>query len=506
MDAACIRRHGERVAAAEVPRVAMEDFRQRVSQSVVAGRSLMALFGVPDAGGPVCLVAVLGNRENGELELLSSEVRGAHVALTPQCPQAGSFEREIAEQYGLEPQGHPWLKPVRFQRPEPGAPQPHGVEGVVPPPLPGVQEFFTVAGPGVHEVAVGPIHAGIIEPGHFRFQCDGERVLHLEIALGYQHRGVERALVGGPSKRTLQLMQTLAGDTTIAHTTAYCLAVEALAGCEVPPRAQALRAVALELERLAGHTGTLGALAQDIGFLPTAAFCGRLRGDCLNLTAALCGSRFGRSLLRPGGVGFDLDAALVADCLRRLETLRREVSGAVQLLFDMSTVRARFENVGTLAYDTSVQLGMVGPVARASGRAIDARRDFPTGAWRHLVVPVATCAEGDVYARAQVRWQEMQTSLDLLRRLLEELPAGSHRAEIGSLSPEAVAVSVVEGWRGEVCHVAMTDAAGAFARYKVVDPSFRNWPGLAMAMRQQQISDFPLCNKSFDLSYCGHDL
>ena len=505
--ATCIVRQGKAVAMAAVTRLPMDDFRRRIAQEVAGRRSLMAFFGVPELGGVVRLLAVLGNRDRGELELLSSEARDAYPALTPECPQAGSFEREIAEQYGLKPQGHPWLKPVRFQRPEPGAPSVHGADGAQPQPsLPGVQEFFTVAGPGVHEVAVGPIHAGIIEPGHFRFQCDGEKVLHLEIALGYQHRGVERALVGGPSKRTIHQMETLAGDTTIGHATAYCLALEALAGCEAPPRAQSLRAVALELERLAGHTGALGALAQDIGFLPTASFCGRLRGDFLNLTATLCGSRFGRGMLRPGGVGFDLSAALVVDCLQRLDTLRHDVSGAVRLLFETSAVRGRFENIGTLPYDTCMQLGMVGPTARASGLAIDARRDFPSGAWRVLEVPVATCAEGDVYARAQLRWQEMQTSLDLIRRLLEELPAGSLRAEIGSLGPEAVAVSVVEGWRGEVCHVASTDAAGAFARYKVVDPSFRNWAGLSMAMRQQQISDFPLCNKSFDLSYCGHDL
>src|SRR5690348_6794036 len=188
------------------------------------------------------------------------------------------------------PQGHPWLKPVRKSNGN----------------APANGEFFRVNGSEVHEVAVGPIHAGVIEPGHFRFQCYGETVIHLEISLGYQHRGVERALVGGPNQRSIHYAETIAGDTTIGHATAYCQAVEALASITVPARALAIRAFGLELERLANHVGDLGALASDIGFLPTASFCGRLRGDYLNLTAELCGSRFGRGLVRPGGTRFDV--------------------------------------------------------------------------------------------------------------------------------------------------------------------------------------------------------
>ncbi len=363
-----------------------------------------------------------------------------------------------------------------------------------------------MAGDEIHEVAVGPVHAGIIEPGHFRFQCHGENVFHLEISLGYQHRGVERALLGGPDKRTVHYLETLAGDTTIGHALAYCEAVEALAHCRVPARAQALRAVALELERLANHTGDLGMLANDIGYLPTASYCGRIRGDFLNLTALICGNRFGRGLLRPGGVRFDLDESRQKQLEERLTQARRDVTGAVELLWNSSSVRARFENVGTVPREIALELGLVGVAARASGIEHDARIQFPSGIYRFAQIPISSYHTGSIFARAYVRWMEIQRSIAFIFDQLNALPQGPVRAETAALAPNRAVVSLTEGWRGEICHTALTDAAGKFALYKIVDPSFHNWMGLAMAMRGQEISDFPLCNKSFNLSYCGHDL
>ena len=442
---------------------------------------LAALFGDGSK-----LLAVLADGHAGTIAVLATEVGREYPALTPALPAAHWFEREIFEQTGIVPRGHPWLKPVRKRADATG--------------------FYRIEGEEIHEVAVGPVHAGIIEPGHFRFQCHGEDVFHLEIALGYQHRGVERALVGGPNKRTIHYMETLAGDTTIGHTTAYCEVVESLAGVAVPARAQALRGIALELERLANHTGDLGALAGDVGYLPTMSYCGRIRGDFLNMTALLCGSRFGRGLVRSGGVAFDLDAARAAELDRRVEQGLRDVTVAADLLWNTSSVRARFEGTGTLTAQACLDLGLVGPAARACGVERDVRHEFPSGIYRFFQVPVSTWHTGDVFARAFVRWLEIQRSVAFIRDQLKSLPAGKTRVEMKPLAPNAAAVALVEGWRGEICHVALTDAQGRFARYKVVDPSFHNWFGLALALRGQQISDFPLCNKSFNLSYCGHDL
>jgi Ni,Fe-hydrogenase III large subunit len=500
-------RTGQALPRSQIPQWPLADFRRAIVEAVAGGHKVAALFGDATASAAaVDLYAVLADSRQSLLRVAKTTLEtDRYPSLTPDCPQTHLFEREIAEQYGVCPEGHPWLKPVRYHSSYRSG---HDAWGRRPGEVPvvGVTDFYRVEGEEIHEVAVGPVHAGIIEPGHFRFQCHGEQVFHLEISLGYQHRGVERSLVGGPNKRTIHQMEVVSGDASVGHATAYCQAVEAMAGCQVPIRAEALRGIALELERLANHTGDLGALAGDVGFLPTFSYCGRIRGDFLNLTALLCGSRFGRGLIRPGGVGFDLDEERKRQFQERLEAAFRDVANAANLLWDAVSVQARFEETGTVSSQDCRALGMVGPAARACGIEDDVRQDFPSGIYRFAQIPVSTWATGDVFARAFVRWLEIQRSAAFLRSQLTELPDGPVRMNAGTLKPDHFVVSLVEGWRGAICHVALTDTQGRFARYKIVDPSFHNWYGLALALRDQQISDFPLCNKSFNLSYCGHDL
>jgi Ni,Fe-hydrogenase III large subunit len=444
---------------------------------------------------------VLAQDEQGELGALSTTVHGAYPALTPECPEAHLFEREIAEQCGVIPEGHPWLKPVR-RHPADHAAGGRAGEGMDRERYP----FFQIEGEEVHEVAVGPVHAGIIEPGHFRFQAHGEEVLFLEIMLGYQHRGVERLLETRKWPDAVLVAESIAGDTVIGHASAACGAIEALARSRKTPRAQSIRGIALELERLANHIGDLGAIAGDIAYQPAAAYFGRMRGECLNLLMTVSGNRYGRGLIRPGGVLFDITPGMADEMRSRLTVLAGELEPVGHQMLKNASVQARLEGVGVVSKQQCAELGLVGPVARACEVPRDVRHDHPYGLFRFAHIPVATAWAGDVLARMLVRWLEVQRSLEFVIEQAGALPKGRVQVECGALRPAELVVALEEGWRGEIAHVVMTDEAGGIRRHKVVDPSFHNWSAVAAAMPGNQISDFPLCNKSFNLSYAGHDL
>jgi Ni,Fe-hydrogenase III large subunit len=486
--------NGQSVGEDAIPLLPRQRFHDAVLRECGAESRLAALVARPLRSGALRVHALLARDLPGLLAILAMDLPPgdrSYPALTPELPEAQGFERELAEQHGVDPVGHPWLKPVRAFQDHHGA---------------SAYPFFEVGGSGIHEVAVGPVHAGVIEPGHFRFQCDGERVLHLEIQLGYQHRGAEALLVRGDRLQRVVTAESIAGDSVVAHALAHCETVEALAGVEVPLRGQALRALALELERVANHLGDLGALAGDIGYLAGAAWFGRLRGDALGMSLDLTGSRYGRGFCRPGGVTLDLDAERARGLADRVARLVRELREVSDLFFGSNPVLARLEGAGTLTFEAAAGLGLVGPAARASGCDRDARRDHPAGYYRFALIPTVRLDSGDVYARAMVRRLEAQRSLAFLAETLTHLPPGELRAPVPALAPGALAVALVEGWRGETLHLLATGPAGEVALGKVVDPSFHDWPGLAMAMRGEEISNFPLCNKSFNLSYAGHDL
>jgi Ni,Fe-hydrogenase III large subunit len=460
-----------------------------------AGEQLVTLFGRPDGPG-VLLTSVL-HAEGGGLRVLRAraEPGAAYPSLTARHPAAQMLERELWEQTGLQPDGHPWLKPVRFE----GARQQRMDS----------YPFFSVRGQEVHEVGVGPIHASVIEPGHFRFMCHGERVQHLEIQLGYQHRGVEALMLQRPPLALAPLAEAVVGDSSIAGAWAYCAAMEALVGMPATPAAERVRGIALELERIGMHLAAVTGLLTDIAFLQGGATFGRLRTAIINATMRVCGSRFGRGWLRPGGVRHAIDSTRRQDLRDTLAAFAKDLAEVNALVLGARSVRSRLQGVGVVSRQAARDLGLVGPAARGSGVRADTRRSLPGGLYtQHPIEPQVEDA-GDCLARLRVRLREIDASLRWLDALLcdpaIDLDAGAPQA-LGPLAPEQLCISLREGVRGPVVVAFETDAAGRLRHAKWQDPSLLNWFGLALAVRDNEISDFPICNKSFDLSYCGNDL
>lgn len=490
---------GERINRSNIPNLSIDDFRLSLLDCAVKGGAVVQFFAYEEQGN-VWLMAIM--RYSNELYVGKSYVSDKYSSLTQKNSKFHLFEREVAEQYGVIPEGHPWLKNVRFH---PNWLGKKDVFGNTYEDIPGNYPYFQVEGDEIHEVAVGPVHAGIIEPGHFRFQCIGEEVLHLEIQLGYQHRGVEKILTTVPGLRHSGIVESVAGDTAIANSICYCQAVEALQGIDVSEDARKIRIVALELERIANHIGDLGALAGDVAFATAAAYFGRMRGEFLNLLLLLSGNRFGKSLVRPGGANWQWNEKTVTTILTKIDELGPQIENARDLLFTAHTVLGRFEGCGVVSKETASEIGLVGVAGRASGLDYDTRFtfDLANGCQKKIKNKQTS---GDVFARAWVRHEEIVYSLDCIREILQQGPMDITVSFALNLPPNSFVVTMTEAWRGELSHCLLTDENGVLLRYKIKDPSFHNWMGLAMALRNEGISDFPLNNKSFNLSYCGFDL
>ncbi len=366
--------------------------------------------------------------------------------------------------------------------------------------------FVSVVGDGVHEIAVGPIHAGVIEPGHFRFSVVGEKVLRLEERLGYAHRGIERLFQDAPLLQGHRLAARIAGDTTVAFSWAYCMAAERARDIRIPPRAQWLRALLLERERVGNHLGDLGALGNDAGFGYGLAQFSRLKEDWLRLNDRAFGHRYLMDRIVPGGVSTDIDSRFIDAMLAQCETIRTQVRVMQRIYDDQSGLQDRFARAGVLSATVAEHFSVCGLVARASGRKTDVRVDHPFAPYHEVQVQMVSDERGDVAARVAVRFNEVYESIRLIETLLATLPEGDIVGRIEANGPPSCGIGWIEGWRGDVFVALETAADGRISRCHCHDPSWQNWPALEHAIIGNIVPDFPLINKSFNLNYAGHDL
>ncbi len=371
----------------------------------------------------------------------------------------------------------------------------------------GVFEFEQVGGEGIFEIPVGPVHAGIIEPGHFRFSVAGEPIITLGAQLYYTHKGTEKRAEGMSPEQAVFLAERISGDTSFGHALAYCHALERTNGIEIPENALVARTILLELERICNHAGDIGAIMLDVGYGVGASLASRLKEQVLRTNEVLTGSRLLRGMVTPGGLRRSInDTAVKKSVLHEITTTwRRSFEEMVRFAMASSSMLDRLETTGQLSHKEAHRLGIVGMVGRASGIDRDFRRDHPHGKYGDLPFRTVLREEGDVFARFRIRIDEVRHSCDLIGRLLGLFDNGPIRSEVATVRPDAWALGYAEGWRGELVHWVMTDRDGKIARWRITDPSSHNWRGLLIAVRNNIVPDFPVINKSFNLSYSGND-
>ncbi len=503
------------VALSEVPLLSYGEFHDEVLAMLAEEQYHCLTYFCHDGTGQRRFYCLIADDETGLIKILShgGERDGVPLrSLTSSAMAMHIFERELHESHGVSFDGHPWLKPVRY-------PHDRAVMGNTMDNYP----FYEISGEQLHMVGVGPIHAGVIEPGHFRFICNGEKVLHLEIQLGYQHRGMEKLFIraDGGLQRAL-LAENIAGDTAVGHGVTHAQLAESLSGMTPSTTLQIERCIALEMERIAVHIGDTAALCTDVAYQLGQVACEALRTMVINTTQYWCGNRFGKSLVRPGGTNHPLSDEIMNELLTVLNEVDRRYANVAECIYTLPSVLGRFEETGHITRSQTVEIGAVGMAARSSGLLRDIRITHPSQYYDKANIMPLTISSGDVMARGMLRVTEVDESVKLIRWLAGEWKrekareegemtgngrAASSRPDYGmAFMAERMAISVTEGWRGEIVHVALTDSDGKLVRYIIKDPSMHNWMALALAVRNQEISDFPVCNKSFNLSYCGNDL
>ncbi len=432
-------------------------------------------------------------------------------SVTPLVPAAHWYEREVRDMFGLHPENHPDLRRLVLHDDWPADIHPLRKDFDPNIPVPRVEaepyRFHTLHGDGIVEIPVGPIHAGVIEPGHFRFAAVGEVVFALEPRLFYTHRGIEKLIEGKSLEHGLQIAERICGVCSLSHAVSYCQAAETLLGIAPPKRALAIRTIGLEMERLYNHVGDVGNMCAGVGFMVGAAFGAKLKDDLQRLNERFTGNRLLRGLATIGGVRRDLDPDLAASVSIELARVAAAFGELQAMMLGSETTSERFRTTGILQQETAAALGVVGVAARASGIDVDARRDHPYAAYEPIAadLPIPVHTEGDVMARLLVRMDEIVVSFALIQAIINDLPSGSLKTEWGLTGEDRAAFSATESPRGENLHWLRVNAEGTIERYRVRSASFPNWPAVAAAAPGNMVPDFPLINKSFELCYACLD-
>ena len=432
-------------------------------------------------------------------------------SLTPSFHEASIYERKIRSFFGLEPTGHPnpRLLILHENWPEDIFPLRKDFDWRTrPETAQGEFQFRELSGEGIYEIPVGPVHAGIIEPGHFRFSVAGEEILLLEPRLGYSHKGSEKLFEVLSLEDKIRLAERVSGDSGFSHSLAFCLALESLSDTAVPAKDEYLRVAFGEMERLANHLGDIGAIMTDTGFNFGGAQCSRLRESVMQVNERLTGSRFLRGVVKIGGISTELSQETADETIAFLDALKKDFDEVMAIAENSSTLINRLKNAGVLTQAIARDHGALGIAGKGSGLEADARADYPYAAYQKMKVEICTEKEGDVYARFSVRIREARAAIKLIGQALVELPRAD-ATEIGiplEFMKGSFAIGIVEGWRGDIVYLVATDASGEISRVDVRDPSFLNWTALGYAGQENMVPDFPLINKSFNLSYSGNDL